>query len=155
MVTRSKFNVSSDKSKRTCDGMVFDSVLEKRYYEEVVKPGYTSGEIVKYEWQKKYDLQPGFEHEGKKYLPVTYVADFVIQYKDGHEDVIDVKGNIDNVFALKKKLLLFRYPDIHFRQIAYSKIDGGWCDQEYILQQRKIRKKKAKAKEETNGEKGK
>lgn len=147
MQTRSKFNVSSDKTKRTCDDIVFDSVLECRFYKEVVVPGIASSTITSFELQKKYILQPAFEHKGKKFLPITYIADFVLTYADGTTEVIDVKGNVDNVFAIKKKMLLFHYPDINFRTVGYSKIDGGWVDRDYILQQRKLRKKE-KAKKE-------
>lgn len=141
MVTRSKYNVSSDKTKRTLNGIVYDSILECRFMKEVVMPGVESGEITSYELQKKYELQPSFIKDGKKHLPITYIADFVLNYTDGHTEVIDVKGNVDNVFALKKKMLLFHYPDINFRTISYSKIDGGWVDRDYIIKQRKLRKK--------------
>lgn len=146
MVVRSKYNVSSDKSKRTLNGIVFDSILEKRFYEEVVLPEYASGNITSFEMQKKYILQPSFKHSGKSYLPISYIADFVLVYSDGHEEVIDVKGNVDNVFAIKKKMLLFHYPNINFRTIGYSKIDGGFVDQSFIQQQRKKRKKEKAAK---------
>lgn len=59
-----------------CDGIIFDSELEMRYYRDVIKPKYLSGEISYYELQKKYILQEKFEHNGKSVLPITYVADF-------------------------------------------------------------------------------
>lgn len=141
MVSRTKYNVSSDKTKRTYGSIIFDSELECRYYKEVVLPGIESGEITSFELQKKYELQPSFIKDGKKQLSITYIADFVLNYSDGHSEVIDVKGNVDNVFAIKKKMLLFHYPDINFRTIGYSKIDGGWVDREYIIKQRALRKK--------------
>lgn len=140
-MTRSKYNVSSDKSRRTYNGIAFDSQLEMRYYRDVVVPGLESGEIISADLQKKYILQPSFEQNGEKYREITYIADFVLVFQDGHEEVIDIKGNVDNVFAIKKKMLLFHYPDMNFRTIGYSKMDGGWVDRDYILQQRKIRKK--------------
>ena len=57
---RSKYNVSRDKSKRTYDGIVFDSELEMKYYKDVVLPGVASGEIVDYQLQKPYELQPKY-----------------------------------------------------------------------------------------------
>ena len=65
MNMRSKYNVSSNKERRTFDGIVFDSELEMKYYRDVVQPKVNSGEIVKYELQKKYELQPAFKYNEK------------------------------------------------------------------------------------------
>ena len=81
---RTKFNVDKDKGKRSCNGVVFDSQLEMRYYRDVLLPRVESGEVLRYELQKKYILQDGFERNGKKILPITYIADFYIEYSDGH-----------------------------------------------------------------------
>ena len=62
---RSKYNVSSNKERRTFGGIVFDSELEMKYYRDVVQPKVNSGEIVKYELQKKYELQPAFKYNEK------------------------------------------------------------------------------------------
>lgn len=101
---RSKFNVDKDKERRTHNGITFDSQLEMKYYRDVLLPKVESGEIIKYELQKKYILQDGFERNGKRVLPVTYVADFYIEYSDGHIEVIDTKGCPDSVAKIKRKL---------------------------------------------------
>ena len=88
---RTKFNVDKETDTRTCDGIVFDSRLEMRYYSDVVLPGVENGEIKRFELQKKYELQPSFIYRGKSILPITYVADFYIEYSDGHIEVIDTK----------------------------------------------------------------
>ena len=62
---RSKYNVSSNKERRTFDGIVFDSELEMKYYRDVVLPKVNSGEIVKYELQKKDELQSAFKYNEK------------------------------------------------------------------------------------------
>ena len=141
MATRSKFNVSSDASKRTYDGIIFDSQLEMRYYKEVLLPQVESGEVINYELQKPYELQPKFRHEGKVVQPIKYVADFFIVYKDGHEEVIDTKGCPDNVALMKRKMFWYHYPDVEYRWMCFSKIDGGWCDYEYVKKQRTERKR--------------
>ena len=146
-IARSKFNVDKDLKKRTYNGIIFDSVLEMNYYIDVVLPLYKSGEIVRYEMQKKYELQPPFKHHNSSIRPINYVADFFIVYKDGHEEVIDTKGCPDSVALMKRKMFWFHYPNIIYRWIGYSKIDGGWCDYEYIKQQRAKRKKERKKKE--------
>lgn len=140
-MARSKYNVDSNKNKRTYNDIVFDSELEMKYYRDVVLPLYEDGEIIEFELQKKYELQPSFKHENKTVRPITYVADFFLKYKDGREEVIDTKGMPDNVAKLKQKLMWYIYPDINLRWMAFSKIDGGWCDYDYIKKQRAIRKK--------------
>lgn len=136
----SKYNVGN-KDKRTYDGIVFDSILEMRYYRDVLLPKVESGEVVSYELQKPYELQPKFKHNGKTVLPIKYIADFFIVYADGHEEVIDTKGEPDNVALLKRKLFWYHYPDVDYRWVCYSAIDGGWCDYEYVKLQKSKRKK--------------
>ena len=153
MTDRTKFNVDKNKAKRTYDGIVFDSVMEMKYYRDVVLPQVRSGNISYYELQKKYVLQPKF-HNGEKIVqPIIYVADFYIEYKNGDIEVIDTKGCPDSVAKIKRKMFWYKYPNIAYRWICYSKIDGndengGWCDYEYVNEQRKIRKKERKEKEE-------
>ena len=121
-----KYHVPKDKSRRTYDGIVFDSVLEMRYYREVVLPGVESGEITSFELQKKFQLQPSFTRDGKRIRSIDYIADFVLLYADGHEVVIDTKGKADTTALLKRKMFYYRYPDVDYRWITYSKKDGGW-----------------------------
>lgn len=143
---RTKFNVDKDTSKRTYDGIVFDSIMEMKYYRDVLRPLVESGDVVKYELQKPYELQPKFEHDSKKVNAITYVADFFIVYKDGKEVVIDIKGCPDSVALLKRKLFWYKYPNVQYDWICYSCIDGGWCSYEYVKKQRALRKKLKKQK---------
>lgn len=147
LISRTKFNVDKDTSKRTCDGIVFDSIMEMKYYRDVLCPLVESGDVVGYELQKPYELQPKFERDGKKVNPIVYVADFFIEYKDGKEVVIDIKGCPDSVALLKRKLFWYKYPDLQYDWVCYSGIDGGWRPYEYVKQQRAIRKKIKKQKE--------
>lgn len=152
-MARSKFNVSADKEKRTCNGIVFDSQLEMKYYRDVILPLEESGLITYYELQKPYELQPKFIHDNKTVQPIKYVADFYVEYADGHAEVIDTKGMPDSTALMKRKMFWYHFPDTIYRWICYSKIDGGWCDYEYVKQQRKERKNKKKESlihEETN-----
>lgn len=132
-----------------CDGIIFDSELEMRYYRDVVKPKYLSGEISYYELQKKYILQEKFEHNGKSVLPITYVADFYIEYADGTSAVLDTKGNPDSVAKIKRKLFWNKYPNIDYRWIVHVKKFGGWLDYEEC---QKLRREEKKKKQQT-GEK--
>jgi len=141
MAKASKFNVSTDLRKRTYNGIVFDSRLEMLYYRDILCPLEKSGDIVYCELQKPYELQPKFVHDNKTVQAIKYVADFFVRYKDGHEEVIDTKGYPDSTALLKRKLFWYHYPDVIYRWICYSKIDGGWCDYEYVKKQRANRKR--------------
>ena len=140
-MARTKFNVDKDTNKRTYDDIIFDSILEMKYYRDIVCPQVESGEVVHYELQKTYELQPKFKHEGKTVQPIKYVADFFIVFKDGHEEVIDTKGCPDSVAILKRKLFWYMFPNVNYKWIGYSKIDGGWCEYDYIKKQRSERKR--------------
>lgn len=147
---RTKFNVSKDVSKRTYEEITFDSEMEMKYYRDVILPQLRSGEIKCCELQKEYILQPKFQHGDKIVQPITYVADFYIEFEDGSIQVIDTKGCPDSVAKIKRKMFWHVYPDINYRWVCYSKIDGdennnGWCDYEYVQKQRKIRKAKRQA----------
>jgi len=124
VLERSKYNVDKDTEKRTYNGIVFDSVLEMRYYRDIVLPGVESGNVKKYELQKKYVLIDGFQRNGKRVLPITYVADFYVEYADGHIQVVDIKGMPDTTAKLKRKLFWYVYPDIDYVWITYVKKCG-------------------------------
>ena len=145
MRTRSKFNVSKDKSKRTFDGIVFDSIVEMKFYKEYVLPKHENGEILEYEMQKQYELQPKFSYMGKSVRAINYVADYVITYADGHTEVIDIKGQETSDFKIKKKLFEYKYPDTIFKCISWSPIDGGWIETDDLKKARRERKKKKEA----------
>ena len=125
---RTKFNVDKNTSKRTCDNIVFDSELEMRYYKDVLVPLVESGDILSFELQKPYELQQKFVREGKTVQPIRYVADFYIKYKNGYEEVIDIKGFPDSIAIMKRKMFWYRYPTINYRWIKWVKKYGGWID---------------------------
>jgi len=132
----SKFNVDKDKSKRTHNGITFDSVMEMKYYRDVLCPLVESGDIVSLELQKPFELQPSFVRNDKTVRPITYIADFVFTYKNGHEVVVDTKGCPDVAAKLKRKMFWYKFPDVDYRWICYSKMDGGWCDYEDVKNRR-------------------
>lgn len=101
--------------KTTLDGITFDSQKEANYYCQLLLRQ-RAGEITSFELQPEFVLQDGFTHEGHKIRPITYRADFKIQYPDGREQVVDVKGKKTKEYMLKKKMLLARYPEIWFTE---------------------------------------
>lgn len=141
MERESKFNVSKDTEQRTYNGIVFDSVMEMRFYRDVVLPQVESGQIVRYELQKPYVLQPEFVRGNATIRPITYVADFYLEFADGRSEVIETKGCPDSLALAKRKMFWYHYPDVEYRWVCYSKIDGGWCDYEAVKKARKQRKK--------------
>jgi len=144
MPKRSKFNVDTTnkgKRNRTYNNITFDSELEMKYYRDVVCVGIEDGSIKKCDLQVKYELQPKFKYQDKNILAVNYVADFVITYADNSVIVVDTKGLPDAVALLKKKLFHYKYPDINYIWIGYSKIDGGYCEYDVIKKGRAQRKK--------------
>lgn len=100
--------------KTTIDGFKFDSEMESHYY-IYLKQLKEIGEVVDFVLQPTYLLQEGFNLNGKRIRPITYKADFKVIYKDGHEEVIDVKGKLTEEFKIKRKMLLYRYRDINFK----------------------------------------
>ena len=73
--------------------------------------------------------------------PITYVADFVLELPDGHKYVIDTKGMPDSTAKLKAKLFHYKFPNIDYYWVSYSKIDGGWVTYEKLKAARANRKK--------------
>lgn len=94
------------------NGRVYDSKKEaKRAYElEMLQ---RAGLISNLEKQKVFELQPSFKINGKTERAITYLADFVY-IKDGKTIVEDTKGFKTDVYKIKRKLLLYKYPDIIF-----------------------------------------
>ena len=142
IANRTKFNVDKDISKRTYEGITFDSILEMKYFRDVLCPKVESGDVVKYEVQKPYELQPKFIRNNKTVLPIKYIADFFIVYRDGHEEVIDTKGCPDSVAILKRKLFWYHYPTIDYKWITYVKKFGGWIEYEEYKKLKKEEKQK-------------
>lgn len=97
------------------DGIRFDSAKEARRYHELKLLEY-AGEIQKLELQPRFVLQETFKRDGVTHRKIEYVADF--RYMEGGKTIVeDVKSAITKkhpVYALKKKLLLKKYPDITF-----------------------------------------
>jgi len=122
--------------------------MEMKYYRDVVLPRSRSGQIKHFELQKEYVLQPKYTHDGQTIRPITYVADFYIEYADGNAEVIDIKGCPDAVSKIKRKMFMYQYPDTTYRWITYVKKWGGWRDYDDISRLRKEAKKAAKNKKD-------
>ena len=108
------------------NGHVFDSKTESSFYNYLLFLQ-KAGEVKRIRLQVPYILQRAFVRGGKKYAAIKYVADFVVTYGDGHIEVIDVKGSkamITQVFKLKRKMFLKKYPNKTL--VVIVPIRSGW-----------------------------
>jgi hypothetical protein len=105
---KSKYN----NRKTEVDGIPFDSAKEAARYQELklLERIEMISDLV---LQPRFELQPSFKRDGKTERAIWYVADFKYE-ADGRTIVEDAKGFRNEIFKLKRKLLLFKYPDIVF-----------------------------------------
>lgn len=108
-------NLVKYKSKKVViDGHEFPSKMEGNRYIKL-REMQRENKISDLELQPPFLLQEGFTRDGKKYRPITYVADF--RYKIGDKVVVeDVKGFKTPEYKLKKKLLLYKYGGFEFKE---------------------------------------
>lgn len=144
--SKTKFNVNKSVVQRTYNGVVYDSQIEMCFYRDFILPKIASGEITDCQSQVSFELQPAFERtntsgQKTKVRSIDYVADYVITYNTGLTEVIDIKGYPDSVALQKRKMFWYKYPDVSYRWISYSKQDGGWIEYEDLKKARTTRKR--------------
>lgn len=107
--------------KETYKGNTYDSRKElKRYKDlELLQKAHLISEL---ERQKRFILQPSFtDNLGVKYRKIEYICDFFYYDKKEHYYVAeDVKSSAtakDKTYMLKKKLFMYKYPNIVFKEI--------------------------------------
>jgi len=103
-----KYNKYGNK-KTVVDGIKFDSKKEAAYYQEL-KLRKRARDIIDFELQPKFTLQPSFKKDGKTIRAITYTADFIV-YSDGKTEIVDVKASKffqTNVFRIKWKMLQYK-----------------------------------------------
>lgn len=104
------------------DGYKFDSKLEESFY-DCLKEQKELGVVEDFKMQVPYLLQEAFvNNKGEKIRKIEYKADFVVELTDGRTIVIDIKpaskAMIRPEFKIKRKLLMYKYPNIDFRCIS-------------------------------------
>lgn len=120
----SKYNAK----KVVIDNITFDSKIESKYY-LYLKEKKKNKEIKDFELQPKFLLQEGFkDFEGINVRPIYYIGDFKIINNDNSVEVVDIKGMATPEAKLKRKLFMYRYPEIRFFWICYVVKRGGWID---------------------------
>ena len=129
--------------------MVYDSELEMKYFRDIIEVGLKDGSIIDCKRQVKYELQPKYKYKDKTVLAINYVADFVVTYANNSVIVWDTKGLADATAKLKKKLFHYKYPEVDYRWVGFSAIDGGWVEYD-VIQKGRAKRKKNKVKKEGN-----
>lgn len=99
----------------TIDGYTFDSKAEALRYQDL-KLTEQAGEIQGLTVHPTYELQPRFRAASGIIRPICYEGDFAY-IENGRQVVEDVKGVVSKEFAIKRKMFLFRYPEIDLRII--------------------------------------
>lgn len=95
------------------DNVTFHSAKEAARYQEL-KLLMKAGEVTELILQPRFELQEVFvDRTGKKQRPIEYVADFKY-YDNGLPIVEDVKGMKTQLYLVKKKLFLKKYPEYIF-----------------------------------------
>lgn len=91
------------------DGITFDSKKESLRYCQLVLME-RAGIIKTFSLQPEFILQEGYRRkDGKTIRPIKYIADFKVEYPDGHIEIEDSKGFSTEVFKIKRKLLEAKY----------------------------------------------
>lgn len=110
---KSKYNAI----KTVIGNLKFDSKKEANYY-LTLKAKRINGEIRSIKLQPEFLILRGFTLEnGERIKGIKYVADFEVEYADGHKEIVDVKGLRTDVYKMKKKMLLDMYPNINFIEV--------------------------------------
>lgn len=125
------------------DGFTFDSKAEANYYDhlkQLMKKGIVTAIVP----QPRYLLQESFRKNGILFRKIEYIADFAVQYADGHSEVVDIKGVETTDFKIKRKLFEKRYPQLFLKVMKHVKKFGGWITIEEYKQFKKEEKKVAK-----------
>lgn len=105
--------------KVTVDGIDFDSIKESVRYKQL-KLLERAGLIKDLKLQTKFELQPSFKKNNKTIRAITYKADFDYLTKDGRHILEDIKSPAtakDKAYNIKKKMLMYKYPNIEFKEI--------------------------------------
>jgi hypothetical protein len=96
--------------KTRVDGILFDSQKEANRYIEL-KLLLAAGEIISFCRQPEFILVEGNETE----LAVTYSADFIVFYPDGHAEVEDTKGYEPAEWDRTYKMFRIKYPKMELK----------------------------------------
>lgn len=122
MRTRKKVSRGRHKNVHTIvDKIEFMSRVEARRYIEL-KMMQNAGKISGLVLQPRFLLQPSFKYQGTTIRRTEYIGDFMYNDKKGRVIVEDVKSTytqMDPVYRLKRKLMIFRNQEVIFKEVIY------------------------------------
>lgn len=127
------------------DGIIFHSKAEADYYSGL-KIRQAAGEITSFELQPRFTLQPAFTKNGKKFVAITYIADFMVYLPNGDVEVVDIKGMVTETFAVKKKMFEYKYPHLQLILLKHVIKYGGFITLDEYNKLKREEKKLKKAK---------
>ena len=133
--------------KTIVDGITFDSKMESDFYAKL-KEDKINGLIKDFELQPEFLLQdkyiivdgqviegshPDFNKlkrrtKAETIRAIKYKGDFLITELDDTQRVVDTKGQSTTEFEIKKKLFMFKYPNLKLDVLIYNKKTGTWDD---------------------------
>lgn len=90
--------------------VVIDSLKEANYYDTLFLQE-KAGLIQDLKTQPEFELIPQIKHGDTVLRKIKYVADFSYT-KNGKKYVVDVKGLRTDVYKIKKRLFLLKYPNL-------------------------------------------
>lgn len=142
-MTKKAWHEQTKIKKVTVNGIEFDSKAESKYY-ILLTEKIERNEILNFELQPKYILQPAFEKNGKNYKPITYKADFLVTHWDGSKEVIDIKGFEPREFSRIKKMFEYVYRNLELTVLTEApiKFGGGFITMDHL---KKLRKEAVKS----------
>lgn len=90
------------------DGINFSSAFESRIYKY-----FKDNNIEILSTQIKFELQPKFRYKGELIRAIGFIPDFLIKY-NGKEIYVEAKGMEMPDWKIKKKLFLYKFPDLDY-----------------------------------------
>lgn len=113
-----KKGVSKYHAKKTKIGdITFDSKIEACFYNRLLWM-MKANKIHKIVLQPVFVLQEEFfDAQNNKHSAIKYRADFKVLFVNGCEKVYDTKGYKTEIYRIKKKLFIKRYPHIIFEEV--------------------------------------
>lgn len=116
-----RYKVAPKEQRTAPDGTVFHSKREMQRYLELLDRQ-ERGHIRELTLQPEFTLQPKFWHEREGHVAaVRYRADFsYYERDDGFSALVveDVKGHRTEVYRIKRKLMLYHYSHVTFREVT-------------------------------------
>lgn len=105
------------------DGIKFDSQNEAAYYLDLIEMK-NNGEVINFTLQPSFVLIPSYKKYGRTIRAITYAPDFYVQYADGREAYVDIKGFATEASKLRKKMFDYIYPELTLVWLTKNKAYG-------------------------------